>query len=293
MRRIALLAIIAGFLFPLMASVPANAQATRTWVSGVGDDANPCSRTAPCKTFAGAISKTASPGEIDCLDPGGFGTLTITRSMTIDCTGTFGSILASGTTGININDGGGSPGTAVVLLRGLSINGAGTTPGTYGIHFVSGLSLVVENCAIYGFTSSPGLGIAFNPGTAATLDVIDTLVGQNGTPASGGGIQVAPSNNTATAVAMLNNVKLAKNAVGAAAVGQGGAAAIQIINSVISNGSNTALIAIGAGATIRIGRSAIINNAGGSINGNVLSYLDNQMVGNSPNTAPASAGGYQ
>jgi len=37
--------------------------------SGVGDDANPCSRTAPCKTFAGAISKTAAAGEINCLDP--------------------------------------------------------------------------------------------------------------------------------------------------------------------------------------------------------------------------------
>src|SRR5262245_23923450 len=54
------------------------AQATRTWVSGVGNDANPCSRTAPCKTFAGAISKTAIGGEIDALDPGGYGTITIT-----------------------------------------------------------------------------------------------------------------------------------------------------------------------------------------------------------------------
>ena len=72
----------------------AQAQATRTWVSGVGDDANPCSRTAPCKTFAGAISKTAANGEINCLDPGGFGTVTITKSITIDCAGTLGSILA-------------------------------------------------------------------------------------------------------------------------------------------------------------------------------------------------------
>ena len=85
---------------------PAMAQATRTWVSGVGDDVNPCSRTAPCKTFAGAISKTATGGEINCLDPGGFGTVTITKSITIDCTGTFGSTLASGTIGFNINDSG-------------------------------------------------------------------------------------------------------------------------------------------------------------------------------------------
>src|SRR5580765_7951513 len=91
----------------------ANAQATRTWVSGVGDDANPCSRTAPCKTFAGAISKTAAAGEINCLDPAGFGAVTITKSLTIDCTGTLGGILASLTTGIIVNNS-----TAEVKLRG-------------------------------------------------------------------------------------------------------------------------------------------------------------------------------
>src|SRR5690349_3209348 len=79
------------------------AQASRTWVSGVGDDVNPCSRTAPCKTFAGAISKTAVNGEINCLDPGGFGALTITKSITIDCQGTFGSVLNAGTAGINVS----------------------------------------------------------------------------------------------------------------------------------------------------------------------------------------------
>src|SRR6202790_3666466 len=84
-------------------AVSAHAQATRTWVSGVGDDANPCNRTAPCKTFAGAISKTAAGGEINCLDPGGFGALTITKSMTIDCHEVFGSVLVSGTNGITIN----------------------------------------------------------------------------------------------------------------------------------------------------------------------------------------------
>src|SRR3954447_23072923 len=112
--------IVAGF-----ASL-AQAQATRTWVSGVGDDANPCSRTAPCKTFAGAISKTASPGIINCLDPGGFGAVTITKSITIDCTGTIGSILSSGVQGIIVN----APSTAKVVLRNIDINGAGTTLGT-------------------------------------------------------------------------------------------------------------------------------------------------------------------
>src|SRR5215468_6253909 len=102
MRRIATLAIFLGFLTPLLASAPAHAQASRTWVSGVGDDANPCSRTAPCKTFAGAISKTATGGEINCLDPAGFGAVTITKSITIDCHEIFASVLVAGTNGIII-----------------------------------------------------------------------------------------------------------------------------------------------------------------------------------------------
>ena len=124
---------LAGTTLALFAvSAPAHAQAVRTWVSGVGSDLNPCSRTAPCKTFAGAISKTFINGEIDCLDPGGFGTMSITKSITIDCTGTFGSILASGTTGVTVN----IPVSAndpfrTVRLRGLSINGTGAS-GTIG-----------------------------------------------------------------------------------------------------------------------------------------------------------------
>src|ERR687895_295015 len=101
-----ILNIVGVMMFIFAVTSLAQAQATRTWVSGVGDDANPCSRTAPCKTFAGAISKTAAGGEIDALDPGGFGAVTITKSILIDgTTGQgFGSILASGTNGVNVND---------------------------------------------------------------------------------------------------------------------------------------------------------------------------------------------
>src|SRR5215475_14700202 len=104
MRRIALLAAAVGLLLPFLASAPAQAQATRTWVSGVGDDANPCSRTAPCKTFAGAISKTAPRGEINVLDPGGFGAVTITKAITIDGSGgQIAGVLVSGTNGIVVS----------------------------------------------------------------------------------------------------------------------------------------------------------------------------------------------
>src|SRR3954462_1676747 len=115
MRPIALLAIAAGLVTPLLASAPASAQATRTWVSGVGDDANPCSRTAPCKTFAGAISKTANGGEINCLDPGGFGGVTIGKALTIKCHYTEGGVLVSGTNAIVVN----ATATDNVTLRGL------------------------------------------------------------------------------------------------------------------------------------------------------------------------------
>src|SRR5881394_2620448 len=101
----------------------AQSQATRTWVSGVGDDANPCSRTAPCKTFAGAISKTATGGEISVLDPGGFGAVTIGKGITINGTGTLAGILNSlGVNGIVVN----APATDTVIIREISINGAGT-----------------------------------------------------------------------------------------------------------------------------------------------------------------------
>src|ERR1700746_1262060 len=125
-------------------SSAAQAQASRTWVSGVGDDANPCSRTAPCKTFAGAISKTAAGGEIDALDPAGYGAVTITKAITIDGGGgQVASILVSGTNGIVIQAG---P-SDVVILRNLRFNGIGT--GLNGIRFLSGKDLNVEGCYIF------------------------------------------------------------------------------------------------------------------------------------------------
>jgi hypothetical protein len=143
-------------IFTFVVAATAQAQATRTWVSGVGDDVNPCSRTAPCKTYAGAISKTATNGEISTLDPGGFGAVTITKGMTIDGTtgAGFGSILASNVSGVIIND---ATGAAVVTLRNLSINGASTTAGS-GIRFLAGKSLIVEDCDIFGFTGTGSVG---------------------------------------------------------------------------------------------------------------------------------------
>jgi hypothetical protein len=168
-----LAALLAVGLMTLMWGAPAQAQASRTWVSGVGDDANPCSRTAPCKTFAGAISKTAAFGEIDCLDPGGFGAVTITKSITIDCQGTLGSILSAGTNGIIVN----VTATDLVKIRNITINGFHT--GINGIRMIGGGSLVIEHVALFGMT---GAGIDWEPNLAnAKLSVLDTEVQFTGT----------------------------------------------------------------------------------------------------------------
>ena len=185
MRKVMLPLSIPATLFMIcLLPIVAQAQATRTWVSGVGDDANPCSRTAPCKTFAGAISKTAPGGEIDALDPGGFGALTINKSITIDGGGgQVASVLASGTNGIVVAAGAAD----VVTLRNLRINGviSGTNGGIDGIHYISAGDLHVENCYIFGFTGD-GINVA-TTGTV-TLFVTDTFLTNNKN-----GIEIAPS----------------------------------------------------------------------------------------------------
>jgi len=157
-------------------------QASRTWVSGVGDDANPCSRTAPCKTFAGAISKTAPGGEIDALDPGGFGAVTITKGITIDGGGgQVASVLVSGTNGIVVQAGPND----VVILRNLRINGISS--GINGIQFNSGKDLNVENCYIFGFTQN-GINITLSA-TGSSVHILNCVIKNNG----GDGIRASNS----------------------------------------------------------------------------------------------------
>jgi hypothetical protein len=184
MRRIALLAIAIGFLMPLLASAPAQAQASRTWVSGVGDDANPCSRTAPCKTFAGAISKTAASGEINCLDSGGFGQVTIIKAMTLKCQGVVGSILAAVGNGVNINV---PAATDRVVIEGLEFEGLNTA--TTGINVVaSSLGQVdVRDVSIRHFATN---GINLSGGVGSRLVVDNSFIVNN----AGGGFNVGSGN---------------------------------------------------------------------------------------------------
>ncbi len=276
------------------------AQATRTWVSGVGDDVNPCSRTAPCKTFAGAISKTAAKGEISVLDPGGFGAVTITKSITIVADGDLGSILASGTNGIVVN----AAATDTVVLRGLHIEGAGT--GLNGIRFIAGGALLVENCTIRGFTQR---GIDFQPSGAAQLYVRNTSI----FGAGGGGIFVKPSGagsvngsidgsqigrssfgvhvEGVANIAVSNTVATANSSNGFEALNTSGAVGLSISrSSSISNGVG-GVLADGAGTIVRITDSTIFANVTGlavANSGQIISIGDVRNNGNVTNGMPTS-----
>jgi hypothetical protein len=184
-------------------SVSAFAQATRTWVSGVGDDVNPCSRTAPCKTFAGAISKTATGGIIDALDPGGYGAVTVTKAITIEGNGTLASALHSGVNGIVVNITSGT--NRDVILRNILIDGAGTTLGTNGVRFLAGDSLLIEDCYI---THDSSNGIDFEPNSAARLTVRRTSVQLTAV-----GVFVAPALG-GSATGTISDSVLDKNGVG-------------------------------------------------------------------------------
>jgi len=178
-------------LLLLAACSMAQAQATRTWVSGVGNDTNPCSRTAPCKTFSGAQSKTATGGEISVLDPGGFGTITITKALTIDGTTVAGGVLAAGLSGITVNITTNLASDNVVL-RHLVINGASSAGGFHGIRFLDGNSLVVEDCKIQNFTGS---GISVTTAANSFVFVRNTVI----TNCTVGGVAITPTGGTCRA----------------------------------------------------------------------------------------------
>jgi hypothetical protein len=250
--RISVLAALAGAICLSLFSVPANAQATRTWVSGVGDDANPCSRTAPCKTFAGAISKTAPAGEINVLDPGGFGAVTITKSITISSESPEAGVLVSGTNGIVISAGV----TDTVILKGLDIEGLGT--GLDGIKVNSGLQVYVINCRIHHFVNN-GINMASST-SGAKVFVKDSIIIQNGTLNSNpltGGVNVNGTANVGTLVDTIvdSNQNFAVQASGASNVAA--------LTRSFATGSANAINLVNGGSAICVGPSNVI--AGGAV----------------------------
>jgi hypothetical protein len=245
----------------------AHAQATRTWVSGVGDDANPCSRTAPCKTFAGAISKTATAGEINCIDPGGFGAVTITKSMAIVCDNVEAGIAATGTNGINVNGAG-----IVVFLSGLDIEGYGT--GINGINFIQGATLNVKNTTLRGFQASNGTGLKVAP-AAGTSEVFleNVTVSENGTAADGFGIVIAPT-GSGSVTGVLDRVTVKNSGAGlrADAFGSTGTVSL-IVRSSTAVGNTRAGTAAGKNSTVLVDGGTVSGNGTGVITQDVGSAL--------------------
>jgi hypothetical protein len=239
-------------IFMLAFASMAQAQASRTWVSGVGDDANPCSRTAPCKTWAGAISKTAPCGEIDALDPGGFGAVTITKSITLDGTGTFASILASLTTGIIIN----AAATDVVTIRGISINGF--CNGIRGINVIQAKTVNIEDCVIFRFANE-GILINETSSSEMNLNVRESVIRDN----AGEGISLASL--TGQVKATLDHVRVSGN--GSNGVRALAGARVVADNCVFSHNAANGVLAdaVGGGtiAHIRVWRSELSVNTQG------------------------------
>jgi hypothetical protein len=273
------------------------AQATRTWVSGVGDDANPCSRTAPCKTFAGAISKTAVGGEIDVLDPGGFGAVTITQSVTINADGVTGGVLVSGTNGITINAGS----TGHVTLRGLDINGLST--GLNGVQVLSAASVRIELSRIYGFTLN---GVDFEPtNPGARLLVQSSEIYDN----NGDGVAIAPQAGATTVSATLRQDEIDGNTCGVVAGAFGLAASPNFSTNCGMNSTGTGRTAmvltarsdlfgnsvgvesVGALATNNISGDTVSGNTTGLkvvVTGKIVSFADNELAGNTTDGVPTS-----
>jgi hypothetical protein len=306
------------FLLSLtLCSSLAHAQLSRTWVSGVGDDANPCSRTAPCKTLAGAIGKTAAGGEIDVMDPGAFGALLITKSITIQNEGFLAGVQGPSTNGIIVNAGAND----VVVIRGLTIEGLGT--GLNGIRFLAGGALHIENCTINGFRSASagsGHGIDFEPSGASELYVKNTVVRNNGTGANGGGILIKPT-VSGSAKASLDNVQMENNVfgikaqdnstvtvrnstssgnsfAGASAISVSGGAVNLTLDHVASvNNGTHGVQSSGATATVRITNVTTTGNANGltaQSSGAIVSFGSNNNHGNTTaDGAPTSVPGQQ
>lgn len=291
----------------LLYAAPAAAQATRTWVSGVGDDVNPCSRTAPCKTFAGAISKTAAGGEINCIDQGAYGAVTITKSIALVCVGVTAGVLHSATNGIVIN----AAATDVIFIKGLDINGG--TPsaaGLNGIRFLAGASLTVQDSIIrnsIGATPN-GNGILFAPSTPAELLVEDTTIDNTGNAGSGSGIELAPTaggsvratvrnsritnsagngirlNTTAGAVnAVIDTVVIANGSQGVIILAPTNGGNALITGSNIENNTGAGILAAGAAARARVGTTTITANTTGVSavsSANINSFGTNLLIGN-------------
>ncbi len=281
--RILRLVVIALFIVAL--ATVANAQATRTWVSGVGDDVNPCSRTAPCKTFAGAISKTAAKGEISVLDPGGYGAVTITKSITIDGQGTLASILFSGTNGVIVNDSlTATPNTIEVVLRNLTMNGGGT--GIDGIRFLAGKRLSLDTVHIQNCT---GDGIDVDTNAADRIvDIRNSYIENIGQI----GIKIEPIGGSV--LTSITDTQVYRSTTSSAVFFTGSTKA-SVSNSTFAACSVGAGVAVSGTADVTLERVQSSNNLHGvfNVSGSPVTRIHNSILTGNGTGATNSSGTMQ
>jgi hypothetical protein len=294
-----------GALFVVgLAIAPAHAQATRTWVSGVGDDANPCSRTAPCKTFAGAISKTSAFGEINVLDPGGFGAVTITKSISIynDGVGEAG-VLVTGTNGIVIS----AAATDIVNLRGLIFDGLNSS--LNGIQINTAAKVTIMNCVIQGFSTAPNAGVNITPSSGTMfVKIQDTTIINNNAGViskptggaivnleidrsrldsnSGGAVKADGTGGGSSNVAINDTSQSQNGGTGTNGVSGGsGNVKIDLMRDTIANNVGAGVqanISGGGTSTVTVGQSMLSNNGSAwqALNGaSLLTFQNNQVTG--------------
>jgi parallel beta helix pectate lyase-like protein len=276
-----------------LATQSANAQATRTWVSGTGNDANPCSRTAPCKTFAGAISKTAAGGEISVLDPGGYGAVSITKSITIDGGGgQVASILASATQGIIVNAGAND----VVTLRNIRINGVKGTPfpGLNGVRFLAGAALHIENCTIFGFSQN-AIDVNVNTAAAVRVFVTDSVLSNNA-----GGLVAKNAGAGAVFLALQRTTMSQNSNFGVKMDGSGNGAVLAAVSDSHLAANGTGVLAQGGpapAATIQLTRSTVVHSTSvgaQSMGLNAFVFVSNTLMsGNATAVQAVGAGSLQ
>jgi hypothetical protein len=217
--------VVSAVLGSWLCTAPVQAQ-TRVFVAAQGSDANPCSFALPCRTFQHAHDTVAAGGEIDVLDPAGYGALTINKSISIQGHG-FSGITAPAGNAISISAGA----TDKINLRGLLIDGLGT--GNHGISFLAGGSVEIQDSVVRNFADvcidaepagsavllisgthvslAGGLteGIFVRPSGAGTVaGVFDRLVVENN---SGPGIDIVGDNSTGTVNFTISNSVVANN----------------------------------------------------------------------------------
>jgi hypothetical protein len=296
----------------ILAFVSVSHGQARTWVSGVGSDSNPCSITAPCQTLSQAVSVTPINGEVNCLDPGSYGSVTITKSITIDCHEVFsGHSSSTNTIVINFDLFAASDTRNSVRLRNLTISGRGS--GTRGIQIFSSApvpeSIVhIEDCLIDGTFGSPGRGIEDKRLGGGRLLITNTTIRN----VAGAAISHSPLSGSARIDITVDNVRIYNSLFGIAITS---GARLVVTNSVISGSTSAGLFADGplaasdlhasnlvlnnnataiqqgAGGTIRIANSQITNSTANGTVGAVFSYGNNRTLGNAGVTVLTPVGG--